>query len=142
MRHAFVLLCLLGCGGATEPERQRTAGDEVVVRVDEVAVDETRVPGACPRSFGERGPTCSADDYPVGCTYPEGVCGCSQPVYCGGAAPPPMPASWTCSAPPVPCAPAGSPCSGDATCSTDGCGWSGVACQNGVWTTFMLPPPP
>lgn len=104
--------------------------------------DTTRSPGACPSSFGDQSPTCTADDFPSDCAYPEGTCGCRQPTYCGGAAPPPMPRTWICEATPVPCPAAGTPCSGPGRCSNQACGWQGVACEGGVWTPYIQSPPP
>lgn len=144
-RALLSLLCslslLVGCAETrTEPEAvgaESEGGEQVATESD-----TARSPGACPRSYGDQSPTCAADDFPSDCTYPEGTCGCRRPTYCGGAAPPPMPETFLCEPTPVPCPTAGTPCSGAGRCSNQRCGWQGVACENGVWTEFMLPPPP
>lgn len=147
IRYALLLLVCsfsLSVGCAETRTEQEGAGSEGEGGGEQVATepDAVRAPGACPRSFGDQSPTCTADDFPSECTYPEGTCGCRQPTYCGGAAPPPMPETFVCEPTPVPCPTAGTPCSGEGRCSNQRCGWQGVACENGVWTDFMLPPPP
>ncbi|MBK6578702.1 MAG: hypothetical protein IPG17_21405 [Sandaracinaceae bacterium] len=162
-RTLLSLLCslslLLGCSEARteqQAEGSGSGGEQLATNVndedeegttrsgEEVASepDTARSPGACPRSYGDQTPTCAADDFPSDCTYPEGTCGCRQPTYCGGAAPPPMPRTWVCEAPSVPCPAAGTPCSGPGRCSNQRCGWQGVACENGVWTPYFQSPPP
>lgn len=147
MRRALLLLVcsfslVVGCAetrtaqGATGTEEEG-GGEEVATETD-----TPRSPGACPRSFGDQSPTCAADDFPSDCTYPEGTCGCREPTYCGGAAPPPMPQTFICEPTPVPCPAEGTSCSGPGRCSNQRCGWQGVACENGVWTPYFQSPPP
>ena len=147
MRRALLLLVcsfslVVGC--AETRTAQGAAGTEEEGGGEEVATerDTPRSPGACPRSFGDQSPPCAADDFPVDCAYPEGTCGCREPTYCGGAAPPPMPQTFICEPTPVPCPAEGTSCSGPGRCSNQRCGWQGVACENGVWAPYFQSPPP
>lgn len=97
----------------------------------------------CPARFGEQGPRCVDGDDPGACTYPEGVCACRTPVWCGGAAPPPMAQSWTCEPPRPACPAVGTPCSpGSPSCPTDACGFDRIACVDGIWQAQIGPRPP
>ncbi len=141
------LLSMLGCGGAAAP----AARTEVGARADDDASDDDRsandadlepaIDGApCPASYTERAPDCSHVRV-TSCVRADGaVCSCAMPTWCGGAAPPPMPASWVCEAPRR-CPPIGSACTGDDYCSDAPCSWmGGQHCEGGVWRE--LPPGP
>lgn len=153
MRGLLLVAVLLGCTSPTASSTTTTGGEatdreDPVDRAerDPVEHDEPdvgRAPGACPAAFGELGPSCEGADVPVGCHYPEGDCLCLEPLWCGGAAPPPMPRTWQCVRPPTPCPTAGTPCrAGEPACMLDGCGFLSVSCEGGVWVQQMGPLPP
>lgn len=130
-----------GSTGSDEPDpRGRSnaseGGSERDAPVEPLLVDG----GPCPAAYSDRAPDC-ASAWPVSCVRSDGaVCSCVTETWCGGAAPPPMPAYWVCAAP-LRCPPLGTACTGTDFCSDAPCSWmGGQRCEGGVWTA--LPPGP
>ncbi|HLU69011.1 MAG TPA: hypothetical protein VKZ63_22165 [Kofleriaceae bacterium] len=159
---ALAAILLASCGPARPAESAETtalatpAGDAGSQQQGDIA--SPPAPG-CPQAWAAitDGDTCSAQDSPQSCDYPEGSCWCGVAPRCSGVAPHPdeeraAPTVWNCTPTPPEVRSdgcpgsepeSGSPCADEGKeCHYGDCCITRVECTGGAWKQGTTSCPP